>query len=79
MHVLDPESLRRIGEIVLCAETAAARASIPTFCATWRERIYDDDGEEEDSEVEDEGGVEQGSEDEEEEEEWSDRWEVYGH
>ncbi|KAJ1481996.1 hypothetical protein T484DRAFT_1898535 [Baffinella frigidus] len=38
MHVLDPESLRRIGEIVLSAEAEVTRASIPIFCTTWRKR-----------------------------------------
>ncbi|KAJ1473126.1 hypothetical protein T484DRAFT_1837567 [Baffinella frigidus] len=74
MNVLDPESLRRIGEIVLSAEAEVTRASIPIFCTTWRERVYDDDGREEESEEEEEvGGLEQGSE---EEEEWSDGEEV---
>ncbi|KAJ1473135.1 hypothetical protein T484DRAFT_1752319 [Baffinella frigidus] len=64
MHVLDPESLRRIGEIFLSAEAEAARASIPIFCTTWRKSLYDDDGEEESED--EEGGVEQESEGEEE-------------
>ena len=36
MNVLDPETLRHIGEIVQSAETEATRASIPIFCTTWR-------------------------------------------
>jgi len=40
MNVLDAETLRRIGETVLRAETKAARASIPIFCTKWRAQTY---------------------------------------
>ena len=65
MHVLDPETLCFIGEIVLRAEAETMRACIPIFCTSWRVQTCHDDGLESEKEEEG-GGVQEGSDGEEE-------------